>query len=180
MKRKVKQLAAITLIAFALNACDTKSKDTATNETAVESTRHEWVDLDLSSRIIKLPVIIKAPKGYKLDETLENQITITSETNNLNYRLFIVDPEFYEKGIEGFVKTTKVDVTTNVAYKFEKFIVETPESYIAKTSIGYICFRITKVGDKNYVCDQIPLYAIEKEEDAQELYKMMGMIKSKN
>jgi hypothetical protein len=179
MKHQLKQIFTYTLFGLSLMACAPKAKETSANETAVETTKHEWVDLDLSSRTIKLPIIVKVPKGYQLDETSESQITINCDAENLNYRVFMVDPEFYEKGIEGYVKTTKVDVKTNVAYKFEKFIVETPESFIAKTSMGYICFRMVKVGEKNYACDQIPLYAIEKEEDAQELYKMMGMVKSK-
>jgi hypothetical protein len=179
MKKNITQIITLALVAFTLHACGTKSKDATTNETAVETTKHEWVDLDLSGHTVKLPIIVKAPKGYQLDETSESQITINFDAENLNYRVFMVDPEFYEKGIEGYVNIEKVNVKTNVAYKFEKFIVETPESFIAKTSMGYISFRMIKVGDKNYACDQIPLYAIEKEEDAQELYKMMGMLKFK-
>jgi hypothetical protein len=177
MKHQLKQIFAYTLFGLSIIACDPKTKEATTNETTVEKTKYEWVDLDLSKQKVKYPITIKAPKGFKLDESTDVLISIHLESSNLNYNVNVIEPEFYEKGAEGFVNIMKTDIKTSVAFKFEKFIIDTPDSYIAKTSNGYTSFRLMKAGDKFYSCVQMSAYAFENESDARELYQMMGMLK---
>jgi hypothetical protein len=176
---KIKQIAIIVILGLTLFSCNKKSKETASNKTETSPNpqffKYEWVDIDLSKTKAKYPIIIKARKGCKVDDSSEYNIRLDNEDWKMNYE--IAD---YPNGIDQEMKNNaKKLIKENDAYKFEKFIIDTPDSYIIKTSAGYIVGRFVKAGEIIYECSMIPLYAIKEEAEAQELYKMMGMLRKK-
>ena len=177
MKTKLKQITFIIAISMALLSCGGKTKETALTETEIKSdqSKFEWIDIDGSTTKTKYPIIIKGRKGCTTENSSEDAIKIESEDMIMNYEV-----SGYMAGIEqSMMDNSKKLTKESDAYKFEKFIVDTPESFIAKTSMGYMVGRFIKAGEITYECSMVPLYAIENEADAQELYKMMGMLKLK-
>jgi hypothetical protein len=171
MKTKVTLLAIATLF---LTFCGGKNKETAGTENT-ETSNYEWVDVDLSTSTLKYPVVVQSRKGSKVVVGTFDTADLENDDMILNYSV-----SAYSQGMpEGTVERVKKDVKENTIYKFEKFIVDTPDSYIAKTSAGYIVGRFVKAKDITYECSIAPLFAIEKEEDAKELHAKMGMLRAK-
>jgi hypothetical protein len=165
------------LTVLLLNACggiaqpEAKGKtDTASEPVAAAN---DFVDVDISTSKLKWPLIAKATKGYTLDESISDELTISAE--NATYRISEWPYGASVEQVAGF----KNEIENATAYKFEKYILEKPDAFIAKTSMGYIVMRIVKVGEKYYDCDVIPLFASETEEAAQKIYEMIGMLKAK-
>jgi hypothetical protein len=160
-----------------LNACggstqpEAKVKTDTVSEQAAAA--NDFVDVDLSNSKLKWPLIAKATKGYTLDESISEELTISAE--NATYRISEWPYGASVEQVAGFKK----EIENATAYKFEKYILEKPDAFIAKTSMGYIVMRIVKVGEKYYDCDVIPLFASETEEAAQKIYEMIGMLKAK-
>jgi hypothetical protein len=143
-----------------------------TSEQSVASTNN-WEDVDLSASKLKWALIAKAPKGYTLDETVDGEVSIMGE--GANYRISEWPYGDKMEQVEGFKK----DIKSADAFKFESFVLEKPDAFIAKTSMGYVVMRIVKVGDKFYDCDVIPLNALATEAEAKNVFDMMGLLKAK-
>jgi hypothetical protein len=176
---KIKQIVIILIIGITLLSCNKKANATASNKTETSSNpeffKYEWVDVDGSTTKAKYPIIIKGRKGCKTENSSEDVIRIENEDWKTNYEV-----SAYMAGIDQEMKdNAKKIIKESDAYKFEKFIIDTPDSYIIKTSTGYMVGRFVQVEEITYECNMIPLYAINNEEDAQELYKMMGMLRAK-
>jgi hypothetical protein len=165
------------LTVLLLNACGDSTQTEAKGKTDTASepvtAANDFVDVDLSTSKLKWPLIAKATKGYTLDESISDELTISAE--NATYRISEWPYGASVEQVAGFKK----EIENATAYKFEKYILEKPDAFIAKTSMGYIVMRIVKVGEKYYDCDVIPLFASETEEAAQKIYEMIGMLKTK-
>lgn len=177
MKIKFKQITFLTAFTLILISCGGKTKETAFDETEtkLENSKFEWVDIDLSSTKLKYPIIVKGRKDCKISENWSDLIELENDDMIMNYQIGA-----YLAGIDQeMMDNSKKLIKESDAYKFEKFIIDKSDSYIIKTSTGYMVGRFIKAGSTTYECSMIPLYAIENEADAQELYKMMGMLKAK-
>jgi hypothetical protein len=176
---KIKKIIIIAILAITITSCNKKQKDIASNSTEAvgkpEFFKYEWVDIDLSKTKVKYPIIVKGRKGCKVDDSSEYSIRLDNEDWKMNYEI-----TNYPNGIDQEMKNNaKKLIKESDAYKFEKFIIDTPDSYIIKTSAGYMVGRFVKAGEITYECSMIPLYGLKDEADAQELYKMMGMLRVK-
>jgi hypothetical protein len=176
---KIKQLAIIALLGITLFSCTKKPKDTASTktETLAKPTflKYEWVDVDLSASKAKYPIIVKGIKRCSVENSSEDIARIESENWKMNYEI-----TNYPNGIDQEMKVTaKKLIKDSDAYKFEKFIIDMPDSYIIKTTTGYMVGRFIEAGGITYECAMIPLYAIKDETEAKEMYEMMGMLKAK-
>jgi hypothetical protein len=65
-------------------AAENKNNATNTPEQTI-SPSNDWQDVDLSTSKLKWAIIAKGPKGYTLDETVDNEVTIQGE--GANYRI---------------------------------------------------------------------------------------------
>ena len=165
------------ILACLIISCKETSKETAETITTEKPdfNKFEWVDIDASKTATKYPIIVKARKGAKTDNSSEDVLRIENEDMQTNYEI-----SGYMAGIDQEMKDNSKKVAKeNDSFKFEKFIIDTPDSYIMKTSMGYLVGRFIKAGEITYECNMLPLYALENEADAQELYKMMGTLKLK-
>ncbi len=177
MKPKLKQIIIVVIVAINFISCGQKSKEASKGETEKEATttKYEWVDVDLSKTKAKYPIIVKGRKGCSTENSYDDIVRIESEDWKMNYEITA-----YLNGIDQEMKdTSKKNTKESDAYKFEKFIIDTPDSYLIKTSNGYMVGRFVKADDTTYECSMIPLYAIKEESEAKEMYEMMGMLKAK-
>jgi hypothetical protein len=179
MKTTKQQMAIVITTALLFTACGGNSQtgaatDTKTNTSAEPvAPSNDFVDVDLSTSKLKWPLIAKAAKGYTLDESVDGEVTISTE--GAAYKISEWPYGASVEQVAGFKK----DITSSDAFKFEKYVLEKPDAFIAKTSMGFIVMRIVKAGEKYYSCDIIPLNAVESAEVAQKLYDAMGMLKVK-
>ena len=132
-----------------------------------------WVDADLSTTPNKLPVVVKAPEGYTVAKSPLGDVELTTEGLT-----FDVD-DVTALG-PNQLQAMKDDVKKNSGMTFEKFVLEQPDGFIAQLGGGnYIPFRMVKVGDRTYQFSTIPLYAMQSEEKARQVYDMAAMAKAK-
>jgi hypothetical protein len=181
MKKQIAHIIIILFVGFLQFSCNKKVKVEAKKETVSlkETTIYDWVDLDLSTLKVNLPIIVKAPKGYELDEPFDHNIYIIQTDFFMNYCISDINWNDYENSVEKFIKKVKENREHNSLFKFEKYIVDTPNSFIAKTSAGYMVLRVIKIKQKQYCFEQLTMYPSDTDAKAKELYKMMGMTKAK-
>ncbi len=177
-KTTIETAAIIALAVFTSCSGNSQSSASVNNDTTATKEQtatptNNWVEADLSASKLKWALIAKAPKGYTLDETVDNEVTIKGE--GANYRISEWAYGDKMEQVEGFKK----DIKSSDAFKFESYVLEKPDAFIAKTSMGYVVMRIAKVGDKYYDCDIIPLNALATEAEAKNVFDMMGMLKAK-
>ena len=176
---RTKQIITILFLAMITISCNKKASGNEISE--IENAekpdflKYEWTDIDVSKTNAKYPIIVKGRKGCTTENSSENGLQIENEDMLTNYEV-----SGFMAGVDqSMIDNSKKVVKESDAYKFEKFIIDKPDSYIMKTSMGYMVGRFVKAGEITYECSMVPLYALENEADAQELYKMMGMLKLK-
>jgi hypothetical protein len=178
MKTTVKQIITASALTIMIASCGGKTKETASKETETakpEFFKYEWVDVDLSKTKAKFPVIAKGRKGCITVNSSDFEAILENKDEITNYEIMK-----FESGMSQETKNEmKKGAKENDAYVFEKYIIDTPDSYIMKTSLGYMIGRYVDAGGNTYACTNQALYALKEEADAQELYKMMGMLKAK-
>lgn len=132
-----------------------------------------WVDADLSTTPAKLPLVVKAPKGYTLAKSPLDGPELASEAAT-----FDVD-DVTALGSTALADKKK-DVKDNSGMVFEKFVLEQPDGFIAQMGASnFIPVRLVKVGGKTYQFSVIPLYALPSEEAARQLYDAAGLARAK-
>lgn len=132
-----------------------------------------WVDADLSTTENKLPVVVKAPKGYTVGKSPIGDVELT--TDELSFDVDDVTALGPDQ-----LKTKKEDVMKHSGLPFEKLVLDQPDGFIAQMGGGnYIPVRMVKVGAKTYQFSTIPLNAMQSEEAARQVYDMAALAKAK-
>jgi ABC-type Fe3+-hydroxamate transport system substrate-binding protein len=132
-----------------------------------------WVDADLSTTAPKLPLVVKAPKGYTVAQSPLGDVELT--TDELSFDVDDVTALGADQ-----LKTKKEDVMRNSGMAFEKLVLDQPDGFIAQMGGGnYIPVRLVKVGGKTYQFSTIPLNAMQSEEAARQVYDMAALAKTK-
>ncbi len=176
MKTTVKQIITASALTIMIASCGGKTKnDTSNNsEIALETKENGLIDLDLSTTKAKFAVIAKAPKDFLASDGNENEVKIN------NKKIGVVLVKVDEKtSIENFKRAKKNISGDKEILIFEKFTIDTPDSFMAKVKKGYVIMKKVKVDNAIYLCavdfDLIP----ENEADAKILFDIMGSLTKK-
>ncbi|GAB3637174.1 hypothetical protein GCM10027422_27640 [Hymenobacter arcticus] len=133
-----------------------------------------WVDIDLSTTVPKMPLVVKAPAGY----AVVGKSPLGDVKLGVEGSAFDVD-DVTAQGAD-FLKRQQDDVAKNSGMVFEKFVLEQPDGFIAQMGgSNYLPVRLVKVGGHTYMFSTIPLYALPSEEAAKKLYDMAALAKAK-
>lgn len=154
-------------------AADKPATATAGGTAATSALPDGWVEADLSTTPSKLPIVVKAPKGYTMAKSNLDGAELT--TDELT---FDVD-DVTEQGAD-YLARTKEDVMKNSGMTFEKLVLDQPDGFIAQMGgSNYLPVRLVKVGGKTYEFSTIPLHAMQSEAAARQVYDLAATAKAK-
>ena len=160
------------LLLAACGGSTTSADQTATTDKPAADAAG-WVDADLSTTATRLPLVVKAPKGYTVAQSPLGDVELT--TDELTFDVDDVTALGADQ-----LKAKKEDVMKNSGMTFEKLVLDQPDGFIAQLGGGnYIPVRLVKVGDKTYQFSTIPLNAMQSEEAARQVYDMAALAKAK-
>lgn len=170
--------ASASLLLAACGGTATSDKPTAAagaaTQPAAASTPTGWVEADLSGTAAKLPLVVKAPGGYSVAASPLGGAELTSEQLT-----FDVD-DVTETGGAKALADQKAEVKAGQGMVFEKFVLETPDGFIAQMGAGnYLPARLVQVGGRAYLFWTIPLNAQQSEADARQVYELAAQAKAK-
>lgn len=156
-----------------LAACGSGTTSTDLPTAGTPTPTAGWVDADLITTDTKLPLVVKAPKGYTVAKSPLGDVELTSEALT-----FDVD-DVTGLGADQ-LQVKKEGVMKNSGMTFEKLVLDQPDGFIAQMGgSNYIPVRLVKVGDKTYQFSTIPLNALQSEEAAKQVYDMAALAKAK-
>lgn len=160
---------------IALAACGSPSASgtEAAATPAAAAAPSGWVEADLSAATPKLPLVVKAPAGYTLAKSPLGDVEIASEKAT-----FDVD-DVTALGPDALAQK-EADVKANSGMTFEKMVLTQPDGFIAQMGGGnYIPVRMVAVGGKKYQFSVIPLFALQSEDDARQVFDLAAQAKAK-